>query len=72
MKEEVFDKLDKGEIGGFGAWRRGQVKIQGSVWTALKWDKMVRRYNPGESYTKKTQSGESWLSKNKGKNPKLV
>ena len=57
MNETTFDAMNKGEIGGFGAWIKGQLKVDGSFMTAMKWDKMLRRYNPDETYTKKTPTG---------------
>ena len=60
MSEETFDKINKGEIGGFAAFLQGKLKTDGNLMTALKFDSNVlRRYNPDESYTKKTPSNQA-------------
>ena len=53
MSERTFNDLSEGRISGFKGFLIGAIKIKGPIFTALKFDNnVIRRYNPGESYSK--------------------
>ena len=59
LSEETFNRINNGDIGGFGAYIEGNMKIEGNLLTAMKFDSnVIRRYNPDAKYTKKTATNE--------------
>ena len=45
MTEEFFDKMWREEVGGFGSWLKGDLKLKGNVFIPKKWEtRVIKKY----------------------------